>query len=114
MNFNGYSNLQAGTDALVLYSPDRTYNFLIRSSEFLLGRGIDVDGRIGGNLNIGRKHCVILRGRDGRYYIRDLQSLNGTFLNGQRLEPNADCRLYDGDEIMLCTQKFIVRIEHGR
>ena len=27
MNFNGYPDLQAGTDALVLYSPDRTSNF---------------------------------------------------------------------------------------
>ncbi len=114
MNFNGYPDLQAGTDALVLYSPDRTYNFLIKSSEFLLGRGIDVDGRIRGNLNIGRRHCMILRGRDGEYYIRDLQSLNGTFLNGQQLEPNVDCRLYDGDEIMLYSQKLIVSIEHAK
>ena len=46
--------------------------------------------------------------------IRDLQSLNGTFLNGQQLEPNVDCRLYDGDEIMLYSQKLIVSIEHAK
>ena len=98
--------------ALVLRSPDRGYIFLIKSPEFLLGRGIDVDGRIRENLNIGRRHCMIRR-KGGKFFIRDLQSMNGTFLNGQRLEPNVDCRLYDGDEIMLCTQKFIVSISHG-
>ena len=105
---------QANTEALVLRSPDRAYNFLIKNSEFLLGRGIDVDGRITGNPNIGRRHCMIRRGNDGKYYIRDLQSLNGTFLNGRRLAPNVDCRLNDGDEVTLCTQKFIVSIEQSK
>ena len=104
----------ANTDALVLRSPDQTYTFLIKQSQYLLGRGIDVDGRIGGNPNIGRKHCMILRRKDGKYYIRDLQSLNGTFLNGRRLDPNVDCRLKNGDEIMLYSQKLIVSIENGR
>jgi len=57
------------------------------------------------NPNVSREHCVIIP-HDGRYYLRDLQSRNGTFLNGQRI--TADTLLEEGAviQIMDCTITF--------
>ncbi|MBI2900940.1 MAG: sigma 54-interacting transcriptional regulator [Planctomycetes bacterium] len=43
-----------------------------------------------------RHHCRILRLDDGRYQVRDIQSSNGTFVNGQRIDAKD---LADGDAI---------------
>lgn len=47
---------------------------------------------------ISRLHAQITK-RDGRYYIQDLGSSNGTYLNGMRLDSKADYLLSDGDKI---------------
>src|SRR5690606_33579502 len=47
---------------------------------------------------VSRKHARIVRGAEG-YSLEDLQSRNGTFLNGRRV--TAPTRLRDGDTIHL-------------
>ena len=48
--------------------------------------------------------------RDGnRFFITDLNSTNGTFRNGMRLEPNASEIIEPGDEIGIGKLKFIYR-----
>ena len=47
---------------------------------------------------ISRLHAQISK-RDGGYYIQDLGSSNGTYLNGMRLDSKADYLLNDGDRI---------------
>jgi len=47
---------------------------------------------------VSRKHARIVRSGDG-YYLEDLQSRNGTFLNGRRV--NGPVRLRDGDNVHL-------------
>jgi len=60
--------------------------------------------------NISREHCVILQ-RNGGYFLRDLGSRNGTFLNEQRV--TADTRLRDGDRIHLGDFLIVFREEAG-
>ena len=51
-------------------------------AEFVIGRGGDLrlaDGRV------SRRHARVVH-EDGRYLLEDLQSSNGTFLNGDRIE----------------------------
>lgn len=45
---------------------------------------------------VSRQHIRIFK-HDTQYYIEDLQSRNGTWVNGQRVEGTRE--LYDGDEI---------------
>jgi pSer/pThr/pTyr-binding forkhead associated (FHA) protein len=45
---------------------------------------------------VSRRHAMITIGADGRYSIEDLQSQNGTFVNGERVTQAA---LADGDRI---------------
>ena len=58
--------------------------------------------------SVSRLHARI--SRDGnRFFITDLNSTNGTFRNGMRLEPNAAEIIEPGDEIGIGKLKFIYR-----
>ncbi|HXF68971.1 MAG TPA: FHA domain-containing protein [Thermoflexus sp.] len=61
---------------------------------------------------ISRQHARLKREADG-YYIEDLGSKNGTFVNGQPLTPFVPQRLKDGDEIALalCVRMRFVSAE---
>lgn len=58
--------------------------------------------------SISRKHARFER-EGNRIYMTDLNSTNGSFKNGLRLEPNASEILEPGDEIRLGKLKFIYR-----
>ncbi|MCS6993938.1 MAG: FHA domain-containing protein [Anaerolineales bacterium] len=56
---------------------------------------------------VSRRHAAIHREEDG-YYITDLNSTNGTRINGRRLLPNTPCRLSSGDVVSLGRLNLIV------
>ena len=49
---------------------------------------------------VSRKHAVINR-KDGSLYLVDQGSANGTYLNGQKLLPQQERVLRDGDDVRL-------------
>ncbi len=49
------------------------------------------------DVTVSRNHALIVRRQDG-YYIDDLGSLNGTYVNRRRIESH---KLTDGDEIQI-------------
>lgn len=49
--------------------------------------------------SVSRVHARIYKGEDGGIEIRDLNSTNGTWINGVRLEPNEKVRVQRGDEV---------------
>jgi hypothetical protein len=49
------------------------------------------------DVTVSRKHAVLTQ-RDGAFFIEDLGSLNGTFLNRRRIESG---QLSDGDELQI-------------
>lgn len=51
--------------------------------------------------NVSRRHATITVDDHGRATIRDEQSTNGTFVNGDRLPPDIDVRIVDGDMVRL-------------
>ncbi|MDQ3339999.1 MAG: FHA domain-containing protein [Myxococcota bacterium] len=53
---------------------------------------------------ISKEHAQIQRAADGRYLLRDLRSLNGTFLRGERV---ADHYLGDGDEFTMGSTRIV-------
>jgi pSer/pThr/pTyr-binding forkhead associated (FHA) protein len=56
------------------------------------------DGGLEGG--VSRRHCKIWQGT-GEYFIEDLGSANGTFLNGERLTPYLPHSLEDEDDLQL-------------
>jgi hypothetical protein len=63
---------------------------------------------------VSRRHAWIFR-RDDRFYLRDLDSTNGTEVNGRRLEPEEFVPLYSGDEIRLgeCVAIHVAGVERA-
>ena len=72
----------------------------IDRDELWIGRspGSAVASHIGDYDNISRLHAVFLR-KDGEVFVRDQGSMNGTFVNERRLEPQSPHRLSHGDVI---------------
>lgn len=58
--------------------------------------------------SISRMHARFLR-QGNKYMLQDLNSLNGCYRNGMRLEPNEIVTIEPGDEIGLGKLKFIYR-----
>jgi pSer/pThr/pTyr-binding forkhead associated (FHA) protein len=75
-------------------TPLRAYELSARPVS--IGRGEDMDIVID-NVSVSRRQARIQAGTDGRWVVEDLQSANGTFLNGKRL--TAAQPLTRGDEI---------------
>ncbi len=49
------------------------------------------------DVTVSRRHAVLAE-RDGRFFVEDQGSLNGTFLNRKRIET---AELHDGDELQV-------------
>ena len=79
--------------------------------EYLIGRKASaVDGVITSSKLIGRVHCKIIRNGYG-FSVVDLQSTNGTFLNGEKIRPNEMAVLSDGDILRLANKEFLIHVE---
>lgn len=52
---------------------------------------------------VSRRHAALVRFKESTACLLDLDSSNGTFLNGDRLKPNQPYPLNDGDQIRLGT-----------
>jgi hypothetical protein len=78
----------------------------VLGSPFVLGRSKQrADMVISGNAKIGNYHAVITK-RNGHYYLEDADSRNGTFMNGERLEPHQPVELYNHAEFRLFDEQF--------
>lgn len=76
---------------------------------FVLGRGdhdqqsfpdLDLTPHMGQALGVSRRHAR-MTAKDNRVMIEDLGSVNGTFINGQVINPHTPYRVYEGDVITL-------------
>jgi len=61
--------------------------------------GTKADIVIEGNPSVSRKHAQITWQRQ-KYYIRDLGSANGTFINGKKLEKEEEYPLQSEDQVV--------------
>lgn len=83
----------------------------IMKEEFLLGKkASEVDGVLDFSRLISRKHCKV-NFLDNEFTITDMNSSNGTKLNGERIVPGRPYLLKDGDIIRIAGADFQVRIQ---
>ncbi len=94
---------------LVVQASGATLNLAPGKSEYLIGREDPVSGSFpdvdlvpygGEEGGVSRRHAQILR-RGGQFSIEDLNSVNYTFVNRQKVAPGTPHPLNDGDEIRL-------------
>jgi FHA domain/EAL domain len=80
---------------------DRVKKTQLDKDTFTIGRSDTADVPID-STRVSREHAQIFRKKD-KYLIRDLQSTNGTFVNGKRIE---EAELSAGDVIVVADTEF--------
>ncbi len=94
----GYHN-QARSPLFLIFNDNR---YTIDKDQFVIGRGSqDTDLTIRDG-NISRKHCAVIF-RNGQFYIKDLDSVNGIEYRGNRIESK---KIDDGDVFYLCDHEL--------
>lgn len=79
--------------------------FIIAGESFLVGKKRDsVDGYIGRD-TISRIHSRLYV-KQGRLFIADANSTNGTFVNGVAIEPGKDVEIFQGDRILFADVEY--------
>jgi pSer/pThr/pTyr-binding forkhead associated (FHA) protein len=64
--------------------------------------------------NISRRHARLVL-KDGKPYIaEEIGTMNGTFLNGQKLATGVLTPIKDGDELTLCRLSLTFRTSAGK
>ncbi|NXM23050.1 RNF8 ligase, partial [Ploceus nigricollis] len=73
-------------------------------TQVTIGRGLDITYQLVSKtcpLMISRKHCVFQQNAEGQWTVKDNKSLNGVWLNKQRLDPSKVYPIAEGDRIEL-------------
>ncbi len=76
-------------------------SFPLESDRMTVGRRPDSDVFLD-DVTVSRDHALVVK-RGGEYYLDDLGSLNGTYVNRRRIESH---RLADGDELQVGKYKL--------
>lgn len=105
--FRGARNINS---SLWLEDCEKSEKVSVSKFPFRIGKMDGVtDYRIFNN-RVSRKHADIVK-EQGKYYIVDLASTNGTYLNGRRLQPGVKETLDDGFVIDFADARFKIHID---
>lgn len=95
--------LRPGTALLVvLRGPNTGARFLLDDDEVSSGRHPDSDIFLD-DVTVSRKHATFTR-VDGRFVVRDVGSLNGTYVNRERIDESV---LTTGDEVQIGKYRLV-------
>lgn len=107
----GFQNDKTETLRLISLDSSKPTEIVISEDEFIIGRNnvlIDDIGTI--DKDISRKHCKICHSNHS-FSIFDLDSTNGTCVNGRMLQPRQVYQIHSGDIIRIAKWNFRVEIK---
>jgi len=82
------------TKLYILDGPNKDQSFELKSVSTLIGRAPDNDIQIK-DKSVSRNHIKLIRKGD-EYFIRDLKSTNGTFVEGERISSGVEFEVSEG------------------
>lgn len=94
--------VQGSSDLVVAKGPSSGQRYHLEKDEVILGRDPDNDIFLN-DVTVSRHHAKIIQ-QQGRFSLRDSGSLNGTYLNGNRVD---EAELRHGDELWIGKYKLI-------
>ena len=92
-----------------LYGQERGNRIDLRTLPVTVGKAQAYADIILSDPSISRVHARIYKGEDGSIEIRDLDSTNGTWINGVRLMPNEKKAVHRGDEVRFGNMEYEYR-----
>ena len=92
---------------ITLHGPDTGRQFPLSGERTILGRNVDCSVCLTGK-QISRQHAQILHHND-KHYLEDLNSSNGTYVNGKRIAPNVPVPIVESDRFHIGPYQFAIR-----
>lgn len=100
----------AGTAMLIVRrGPSEGTSFVLDSDLVTVGRSDDADVVLD-DVTVSRRHAQFIRDAQG-WQVRDVGSLNGTYVNRQRIDAIA---LSGGDEVQVGKYRFVFLVGGGQ
>ena len=88
---------------------NNAYVFSLDKQEFIIGKSKDrVDGAIIDNPAVSRVHCKFVK-QGSSLTIMDLESANGTYVDGKKLVANIPQNILPGNCIRIANMDFMIR-----
>lgn len=85
-------------------------NISVNKPVFRLGKEKSyVDYFVASNVAVSRSHADIIT-RGNKYYVRDLNSKNHTYINDQIIPIQVEVEIHDGDRLKLANEEFVFNI----
>jgi hypothetical protein len=97
-----------GNDHLEMWVGSTRDRILLRGEKITIGQASTNDIPLAFDRTVSRVHCVV-EPIASRWFVRDLSSRNGTFVNGERIWGEQPLR--PGDEIRVGTVRFVARLD---
>lgn len=95
---------------LVCINIKSRFELIVNKPEYVIGKNPEVvDGVIPFNKAISRVHCKITK-FENKYYIEDLGSSNGTYINEHKIPVRDKIEIRNADKITLANSDFLVEI----
>lgn len=79
---------------------------IIKKSLFRIGKEISKVDYCLENTSVSRVHAELMC-IDDTFYIKDINSTNGTYINSERIEPNKLYKIVHGDFIRIANEEFV-------
>jgi pSer/pThr/pTyr-binding forkhead associated (FHA) protein len=93
-----HDELEAGQGLLLVKrGPNAGSTFLLEAVTTTVGRSTDSAVFLD-DITVSRAHAVLERRDDGSWFVRDVGSLNGTYVNGEQVD---ETKLASGDEVQI-------------
>lgn len=100
-------NVKKGVPYLRSLDAPGEADLVLDRHEMLAGRLIDEVDLVCKNNAVGKVHAKLVY-KSGEWYVMDLNSVNGTFVNSQRIKSNEEYCLKKGDNLAFANCEYLV------